>query len=112
MNQRDQAIADSMRAGMTRNNAALLFDVSFHAFNEGWAAVRRITETAPPPAQAAIIASALASFTDLFRGSFPEEWAAFVATPTDDPGTTTVIIMGDETPARQGPPDFGPGRMA
>lgn len=104
---RDRLIQASTELGMPFELAEQLHDISKHAFDQAFDAMRRIVDTAPQVLRVPITASVLASFVVVMRDSFPDHWKAILEADTS-PTETTVIIL----PERKGPPDFGPGRMA
>lgn len=74
---RDRMIVQAMRTGLSREQAAILTDMSKHAFEAGMATVLRILDTCPPELREALFASVLASFAGALREHLPAHWAAF-----------------------------------
>lgn len=91
---RDEMVAGAMRTGLSREQASVLTDISKHAFDEAFAAARRVIDTAPDELKAATFTSVLASFATIMRERFPEHWEAFVAVPVT-PDRSTVITLPD-----------------
>ena len=94
--ERDRLIVGAMRAGMTREQASVLTDVSKHAFEEAIGTAKRIVATCPPDLQAPAFASVLASFATVFRDMMPEHWAAFCA--TEDTHDAVIVLGGSDGP--------------
>lgn len=90
--ERDKMIAAAIRTGMSRADASLLTDLGKHAFEQAFDAMRRVVETAPQPLKLPLTASVMASFASIMRESFPEHWAAFVATETDRENGTVIVL--------------------
>ena len=90
---RDRVIAMTVRAGMTREQACITFDVSKHACDQACEAIVRVVGTAPPELQATIMASAFASVATTFRQRWPKQWEAMVAAELQGRGESKAIVM-------------------
>lgn len=94
--QRTRAIAETIKVdpSMTYGEAATLYDLGSHAFNEARAAMHRVAETAPEDLRRAIVISAMATFVTMMRELAPEEFAAVLTAPDNDGTNAAVIVLG------------------
>lgn len=89
---RDRAIVETMKHGLTREASALLYDLSKHAFERGWDAVLTVVRTAPSGLQRPIMASVLGSFGAAMRDGFPEHWLALKDSATSSEQATVILL--------------------
>lgn len=93
---RDRMIVEAMRTGLCRADAAVLTDMSKHAFTEAMGTAQRVLDTCPPQLRLAAFASVVASFASVMREQLPEHWAAFIA--AGDQTADAVIVLPEAKP--------------
>lgn len=81
-----------MQAGLTKDQAHILTDLSKHAFDEASDAMMRIAAGAPEELIVPIVTSVMGSFAKAMREQFPDHWQAFLTSeqPVDQP---SVIVL-------------------
>ena len=93
--ERDKLIADAMKAGLSRNDASVMVDISKHAFEQGVEAMMRILETIPSNSvRNGAFASALASCAGILQEHFPEHWKALVEAGGKISEPTVIVLPG------------------